>query len=231
MTRVLIAEAQTLYRQTLRVILDADPDFEIVGEAASGNEAIAKIPLCNVDSLIMNMSLPGISGVDLIVRAKAINPNLSILVSCLHYDDQLITQALKNGASGYISVMRDLNEFLTALRKISCGGCYIDPSIAENMLLNNISDDDKPIHSRLSPRELQVFRLLAAGKSLNAIADQLIVSNKTVSSHKKKLFEKMHFSGMADLMRYALQRELFDDRNNTNLVIENISDLRIPSDF
>lgn len=195
----------------LRFFLDADPDFTVVAEAADGSEVIAQLQLCKVDALVMNMSLPGISGLDLITRAKATNPKLAILVCSTHSDHQLITQALKNGAGGYISTMHELNDFLNALRKVICGGRYIDPIIAESIMLHNISGEDEAIHSRLSQRELEIFRLLVSGSSINQIADQLIISNKTVSSHKKKLMEKMHFSGMADLMRYAVQRRLFDE--------------------
>jgi DNA-binding NarL/FixJ family response regulator len=211
MTRILIAEKQTLHRQMLRIVLNSDPNFTVVAEAADGSDALAKLQLCKVDSLIMNMTLPGLSGLDLITRAKALNPKLTILACSTNSDDQLITQALKNGAEGYISTMHELNDFLRALRKVTCGGRYIDPIIAESMMLHSITGHDEPVYSRLSQRELEIFRLLVSGSSINQIAAQLIISSKTVSSHKKKLMEKMHFSGMADLMRYAVQRRLFDD--------------------
>lgn len=214
MTKVLIAEKQTLHRQLLKVFLDADPDFEVVAEAESGNEVIAKLQLHAIDALIMNMSLTGVSGVELIIRAKATSPDLSILVCSTNSDDQLITQALKNGATGYISTMHELTDFSNALRKVSSGVRYIDPIIAENMLLHNISGEDEPVHSRLSQREFEVYRLLVAGNNITQIAEQLFISGKTVSSHKKKLMQKMHFSGMADLMRYAVQRRLFDDTHS-----------------
>ncbi len=215
MTRVLIAEKQTLVRKMLRILLDADPGFEVVSEASIGSEVLEKLQRIEIDTLILNIATPGISGIDLIIRAKAARPKLAILVFCMHSDTQLVSQALKNGATGYISIMHDTDEFLDALRKVSAGGRYIDPAIAESLLLDSVSGNDEPIHSRLSQRELEIFRLLVAGKSVNAIADQLAISNKTVSSHKKKLLEKMHFSGMADLMRYAVQRRLFDDHELT----------------
>jgi PAS domain S-box-containing protein len=216
MTRVLIAEKQTLVRKMLRILLDADPDFEVVAEAAVGSEVIEKLQRVEINTLILNISLPGISGIDLIIRAKAICPKLDILVVCMHSDTHLVTQALKNGAGGYISTMHEPEEFLNALRKVTGGGRYIDPAIAESMLIESVSGTgDEPEHSRLSQRELEIFRLLVTGKAINEIADLLIISNKTVSSHKKKLMEKMHFSGMADLMRYAVQRSLFDDQGFT----------------
>lgn len=211
MARVLIAEKQTLVRKMLRILLDADPDFEVVAEATEGSEVIEKLQRFEINSLILDLSMPGISGVDLIIRAKAIRPELGILVLSMNSDTQLITQALKHGARGYISTMHEPEEFLNALRKVAGGGRYIDAGIAESLLLHSISGEDEPIHSRLSQRELEIYRLLVSGKSVNQIADELIISNKTVSSHKKKLMEKMHFSSMADLLRYAVQRSLFDE--------------------
>jgi DNA-binding NarL/FixJ family response regulator len=207
----MIAEKQTLVRKLLRVLLEADPDDEVVAEAEIGSEVIEKLQRVAVDALIVNISVPGISGIDLIVRAKATRPKLAILVLCMHSNPQLVTQALKSGAGGYISTMHDPDEFLSALRKVADGGRYIDPTIAENILLDSVSGNQE-MHSHLSQRELEIFRLLVAGKGVNDIADQLAISNKTVSSHKKNLMEKMHFSGMADLMRYAVQRRLFDEQ-------------------
>lgn len=211
MARVLIAEKQTLVRKMLRILLDADPDFEVVAEAAHGSEVIEKLQRLEINSLVLDLSMPGISGIDLILRAKALRPELAILVLGMNSDTQFVTQALKHGARGYISTMHDTNEFLDALRKVTCGGRYIDAAFAESMLLSSISGENEPVHSRLSQRELEIYRLLVSGKSVNQIADQLIISNKTVSSHKKKLMEKMHFSSTADLMRYAVQRSLFEE--------------------
>lgn len=213
MARVLIAEQQTLVRKMLVTLLNSDPEFDVIAEAAEGNEVIEILQQQVVDVLILNIAIHGISGLDLITRAKAICPELTIMVLSMHADTQFVRLALTNGAGGYISAMHNPGEFLNALRKVASGERYIDPAIAENILLHSVSGDDGRIYSRLSQRELEVFRLLVFGKSINTIADQLIISNKTVSSHKKNLMEKMHFSGMADLMRYAVQRSLFDDSN------------------
>lgn len=211
MTRVLIAEKQTLIRKMLQLMLKADSDFEVVAEAADGGMTIERLQQSDIDLLIMNISMPGTSGVDLIVRAKAVNPKLSILVFSMSSDTQLVTLALKSGAGGYISTMHEPDEFKSALRKVASGGRYIDSAIAEGLLIESISGNDKPRHSCLSQRELEIFRLLVEGKVANEIANLLIISNKTVSSHKKKIMVKMHFSSIAELMRYAVQHKLFDD--------------------
>lgn len=126
---------------------------------------------------------------------------------------RLVVRALKAGVFGYIAKDKYPAILLDAIRKVTHGGKYIDPIVAEQMVFEDLSDEHSIPHAHLSDRKLEVFRLLVAGKRVNEIADQLIISNKTVSSHKKRLMEKMHFSGMADLMRYAVQRRLFDEVN------------------
>lgn len=213
MTRVLIAERQTLIRKLLRMFLDNNPSYAVVADVTLGSEVIEKLQQDAIDALILNVSMPDIAGVDLISRAKVICPKLTILAFSTSSDTQLITHALKNGADGYISTMHDLDEFSCALHKVIGGGRYIDPAIAENMLLDSILGSPTEMHAHLSSRELEIFRLLVRGKNLNEIAYQLTISNKTVSSHKKRLMEKMHFSSMADLMRYGVQRRLFDEHD------------------
>jgi DNA-binding NarL/FixJ family response regulator len=213
MSKILIADRQTLIRKMLRTLLDADAGFDVVAEAADGGETIDMLQRFKADALILDMSMSGISGLDLISRAIATSPDLAILVLCKNSDTQFVTQAFKNGVRGYISTMHTPDEFLNALRKVLGGGRYVDAAFAESMLLDSISGEGGAGHTCLSERELEVFRLLVSGQGVNEIADQLIISNKTVSSHKKKLMEKMHFGGMADLMRYAVQRSLFDEHD------------------
>lgn len=213
MTRVLIAERQTLIRKLLRVFLENDPNFEVIADVTLGSEIIEKLQHSAIDVLILNVSMSDISAIDLIIRAKTISPKLTILAFSTSSDAQLVTQAMKNGVNGYISTMHDLNEFSGVLHKVIGGGRYIDPAIAENMLLDSILGSPSETHTHLSLRELEIFRLLVRGKKINEIAHQLAISNKTVSSHKKRLMEKMHFCSMADLMRYAVQRRLFDEQD------------------
>lgn len=211
MSRVLIAERQTLVRKMLRTLLLGCAEFDDAVEASDGNEVIELLRRYAIDTLVMDMSLPGISGIDLISRCLAIHPKLIILVLSMHPDPQMVTQILKSGAHGYISTMHSPDEFISAVCKINSGARYIDPAIAEAILLYTISGEDAPVHVRLSQRELEIYRLLVSGRNITQIADQLIISNKTVSSHKKNLMQKMHFSSMADLMRYAVQHRLFED--------------------
>lgn len=211
MARVLIAEKQTLIREMLRNLLETDSYFGLVCEAADSAGVMSKIKQLEVNLLILDTTIPGMSWLELIIQAKAACPELAILVLSKNPDTQLVSQAFKNGARGYISTMQNSEEFFKAMQKVAEGGRYIDSVIAESMTLDSISGNDKPIHSRLSQREYEIFRLLVAGKNINQISEQLNISNKTVSAHKKNMMQKMHFSNMVGLMRYAMQHKLFDE--------------------
>lgn len=212
MIRVLIADDHAVVRRGLKMIFELTAGIEVAAEAADGEGIIQHLQsAANFDLLLMDMNMPGVSGISLIERIKASRKALPILVFSMQNDPQLIVRALKAGASGYIAKDKDPGLLLEAIRKVARGGMYIDPMIAEQLALDELSNTQDVPHARLSDREIEVFRLLVSGKGINEIAEQLAISNKTVSSHKKHLMEKMHFSGMADLMRYAVQHKLFDE--------------------
>lgn len=214
MIRVLIADDHAVVRQGLKMIFALCPDIEVLAEAVDGEETVQHLRgTAGFNLLLMDMNMPGVSGIGLIERIKMCDKTLPILVFSMQNDPHIVVRALKAGASGYIAKDKDPAILLDAIRKVASGGKYIDPIVAEQMVFEGLSEEHSIPHTHLSDRELEVFRLLVAGKGVNEIADQLIISNKTVSSHKKRLMEKMHFSGMADLMRYAVQRRLFDDVN------------------
>ncbi|MFA5824600.1 MAG: response regulator transcription factor [Gallionellaceae bacterium] len=214
MIRVLIADDHAVVRQGLKMIFALCPDIEVLAEAVDGDGIIQHLRgTTDFNLLLMDMNMPGVSGIGLIERIKMCRKTLPILVFSMQNDPHIVVRALKSGASGYIAKDKDPAILLEAIRKVADGGKYIDPVVAEQMVFEGLSNEQSVPHAHLSDRELEVFRLLVVGKGVNEIADQLIISNKTVSSHKKRLMEKMHFSGMADLMRYAVQRRLFDDVN------------------
>lgn len=214
MIRMLIADDHAVVRQGLKMIFALCPDIEVLAEAADGDGIIQHLRgTADFSLLLMDMNMPGVSGIGLIERIKTCRKTLPILVFSMQNDPHIVVRAIKSGASGYIAKDKDPAILLEAIRKVADGGKYIDPIVAEQMVFEGLSNEQSVPHAHLSDRELEVFRLLVVGKGVNEIADQLIISNKTVSSHKKRLMEKMHFSGMADLMRYAVQRRLFDDVN------------------
>lgn len=208
MIRLVIADDHAIVRGGLKQIFALSPDLKVVGESVNGNEVLECLRQEHFDLLLLDLNMPGISGVDLITRVKAHRPELPILVLSMHNEPQVAARALKAGANGYITKDCEPDVLLTAIRKVAARGNYIAPELAEKMVFDVTSTALHPPHSLLSNRELEVLRLLTTGKGVNEIAEQLSISNKTVSTHKVRLMEKMNLSSMADLMRYAMQHDL-----------------------
>ena len=208
MIRLVIADDHAIVRGGLKQIFALIPDFEVVGEATNGNEVLACLRQPPFDLLLLDMNMPGISGAELITRVKAHQADLPILVLSMHNEPQVAARALKAGANGYITKDCEPEILMAAIRKVASRGKYIDPDLAEKMVFDASSSAGKPLHSLLSGRELEVFRLLTTGQGVNDIATELAISNKTVSTHKVRLMEKMNLSSMAELMRYAMQHSL-----------------------
>ena len=208
MIRLLIADDHAILRAGLRQLFALTTDMQVVCEAANGAEVLACLRQSQIDLLLLDLNMPGISGADLIARVKAHQSDLPILVFSMHNEPLVATRVLKAGASGYITKGCAPDILLAAVRKVAAHGNYLDPDIAEKMAFDATTTAERPLHTLLSDRELEVLRLLTSGQSVNAIATQLAISNKTVSTHKARLLEKLNLSGMAELMRYAMQHDL-----------------------
>ena len=207
MIRVLLADDHAIMRDGLKEILATVDGFELMGEAANGNEVLDALHHELPDLLMMDMSMPGVSGISLIEQVKRLYPKLPMLVLTMLDDVHIALRALKSGADGYITKDRPAAELVAALRKVAAGGRYVDPGLAEKMVLND-AGAELP-HNKLSNREMDVFRMLVQGKSYREIAEQLFISNKTVGTHKMHLLEKMGVGNVAELVRYAMQQNLF----------------------
>ncbi len=210
MIRLMIADDHTLMREGLKQLFTLMDDIVVVGEAVNGTDVLERLRQQDVDVLLLDMTMPGICGEDLITRIRARHPELGILVLSMHNEPVVVQRALKAGASGYLSKDGDPDTLLAAVRKVANGGRYIDFSIAEKMIFGVQGAETAASHTSLSDRELQVLRMLAKGKSINEIADQFAISNKTISTHKARLMEKTGFESMADLIRYAINNDLSD---------------------
>ncbi len=208
MIRLLIADDHAIVRGGLRQLFALAPDLQVVAEASSGAEVLACLRQIPIDLLLLDLNMPGISGADLIARVKAHQSDLPILVFSMHNEPLVATRMLKAGASGFITKDCEPDILLAAVRKVAAHGNYIEPGIAERMAFDATSTAVRPLHTLLSDRELEVFRLLTSGQSVNAIATRLAISNKTVSTHKTRLMEKLNLAGMAELMRYAMAHDL-----------------------
>jgi DNA-binding NarL/FixJ family response regulator len=206
MIRVLLADDHQIVRDGLKRILSAAGDVQVAGEAADGDEALALVRANDYDVALLDMSMPGLSGIDLVKRLKAEKPKLRILVLSMHGEQQYAARALKAGASGYLTKDSAAQQLLGALRKIAAGGVQVSEAAAAGLLAASMGDG--PPHTRLSDREFEVFKLLAAGASPTEVGEKLHLSVKTVSTHKTRIQEKLGLAGTAELVRYALEHQL-----------------------
>jgi len=209
--RVLIADDHHLVRDGLKQILGAAEGIEVAGEASSGDEALALVRANDYDLALLDMSMPGLSGIDLIKRLKIEKPKLRILVLSMHAEQQYAARALKAGASGYLTKDSASEQLIRAIRKIAAGGMLISDTAAASLIAESAGGEALP-HTLLSDREFEVFKLLAEGRSPGEIASQLHVSVKTVSTHKTRVLQKMNLGGTAELVRYALEHRLLEPR-------------------
>jgi DNA-binding NarL/FixJ family response regulator len=211
MTRVLIADDHTLVRDGLRHILRSASGLEVAGEASDGATTIAMIRATAADVLVLDLSMPGRNGVELLKQIKDEKPALRILVLTMHAEQQYAVRAFKAGASGYLTKESASAELVTAVSKVAAGGVYVSLAMAERLAQSlNEPADDLP-HQRLSDREFEVFRRIAAGETITQIAQALSVSAKTVSTYKTRILEKMQMPHETALVRYAMRHKLFDD--------------------
>jgi len=210
MVRIVVADDHTIVREGLKQILAGQPDFQVVAEASDGHEALKRVRELEFDVLLLDMSMPGKSGVELIKQVKSEKPKLRILVLTMHEEHQYAVRAIRAGASGYLTKEGASSQLVTALRKVASGGAYISAEVAEQLALNAMPDASGPLHERLSDREFQVFRMIAEGKSVSEIAERLNLSVKTVSTHKANLLQKMNMTTQGELIRYALEHDLVE---------------------
>ena len=205
-TRLLIADDHAIVRGGLRQMLEQQPDLLVVGEAVDGAQVLAALGEAGVDVLLLDMNMPGLSGVELIQRVRRQQPALPVLVLSMHNEPQVAARALKAGASGYVTKDSEPDMLVAAIRKVAGGGRYIVPELAAQLVFDDAVAD--PPHAQLSERELEVLRLLVSGLGVSEIANQLFISPKTVSTHKTRLMEKLGLSSVSALVRYAIDNGL-----------------------
>jgi len=211
MTRILIADDHTIMREGLKQLLANEADLVIVAEARDGHEVLKLIRELDLDVLLLDMSMPGRSGIELIKQVKTEKPRLRLLVLRMYQENQYAVRAIKAGASGYLTKDSAPTQLVSAIRKVAAGGAFITADVAEQLARGAMPDVTGLPHTALSDREYQVFQLLVSGISVSDIADRLNVSVKTVSTHKARLMEKMGIGNQAELIRYALRHRLIED--------------------
>ncbi len=208
MIRILIADDHTIMREGLKRILDGIDDIQVIGEAIDGHDTITKVRSESFDVLLLDLSMPGRSGVDLIHQIKDEFPKLPILILTMHEEEQYAVRAIRAGANGYLTKESAGTQLVTALRKVASGRPYISMEVAEQLAMSAMPASGDSSHTALSDREFEVFCHLAKGKSITEIGDMLHLSVKTVSTHKTRIMQKMGLNSISDLVQYAVAHHL-----------------------
>ncbi len=209
MIHVLLADDHALVRDGLKRIIAESGLFQVVAEAADGNEALQRLRTQAIELALFDLSMPGRNGIELIKLVKAEFPDLRILVLTMHEEDQYAVRAIRAGAAGYLTKDSASASLIAAMEKVARGGMYVSAALAEQMALSlqPQSLPDRP-HQQLSDREHQVFHALVAGQSIGEIANVLSLSVKTISTYKSHIFAKMQMNSVAELVHYAIAQKL-----------------------
>lgn len=210
MINVLIADDHALIREGLKKILKNEPDMTLAGEAGNVQELNEQLRKLAVDIVLLDISMPGESGLDALKDLKQQNAHLPILILSVHPEHRFAIRALKAGASGYITKESAVEELVQAIRKIVAGGKYVSLALAEQLATELETGNAKPLHETLSDREYQVMCMIASGKKSSEIAEELSVSLSTVNTYRARIFEKMKLQSNVDLTRYAIENHLVE---------------------
>ena len=207
---VLVADDHAIIRDGLRKILADTDDLVVADEAANGVAVLEKVRARDWSLLVLDISMPGRNGLELIKLVKAERPKLPILIFSMHHEEQYAVRAIRAGAAGYLSKEGDTDLLLPAMRRVAAGGIFISPKVAELLATDVAPSDNKLPHTLLTDREFDVFSRIVRGTGLTAIGEELSLSVKTVSTHKSHILAKMNMSSQVDLVRYAIEHGLVD---------------------
>lgn len=210
MIRILIADDHAILRRGLGEILVRELEDVICGEAENAQQVLIEVQSRNWDLLILDITMPGRSGLDLLGELARLKPKLPVLVLSMHSEDQYGKRVLKAGASGYMNKESAPEELIKAIKKVLSGGRYVSEALAEKLAFTLSEDTERPAHEALSGREFEILRMIASGRTVGQIAGELHLSITTVSTYRARILEKMNISTNADLIRYALHNHLVD---------------------
>lgn len=208
MIKILIADDHAILRRGLKGFLEHELEAAYYGEADSSQQVLLQVQREHWDLLILDITMPGRSGLDVLRDVKQLRPKLPVLFLSVHPEDQFGKRALRAGASGYMSKECPLEELSKAIRKVLAGGTYVSPTLAETLAIDVRKHTEQPPHERLSDREFEVLRMIALGRTTSQIAEDLHLSESTVSTHRAHILEKTAMTTSAELVRYALENRL-----------------------
>jgi len=210
MSKVLIADDHTLVRKGLRQILLESGAVKVADEAKNGKETIAKVSANLYDVVLLDISFPGRSGIDVLKQVKSLRPKLPVLILSMHPEEQYAVRALRAGAAGYLTKESAPDELIEAIQKVARGGKYITASLADKLAAEIGEPSEELPHERLSDREYQVMCMIASGKTVKEIGGELNLSVKTISTHRARILQKMNMKNSAQLTHYAIKYKLVD---------------------
>jgi len=206
--RILIADDHPIVREGYKKILMSQPDMDVTGEAGNGQEVLDLIQKKDFDLILLDISMPGRSGLEILKELKGQKPHLPVMILSIYPEEQYAVRAFRDGASGYLTKASTPKELIAAIRKVSQGGRYVTEALAEKLTYFLHGDVDKAPHEKLSDREYQVMLLIASGKTVTQIAEELCLSVKTISTYRRHILEKMQFATNAEITMYAIQNKL-----------------------
>lgn len=212
MITILVADDHPLVREGLKNVVDKSTiDIEVIGEASNANELLKKLQNTKPDIVILDIAMPGKSGLDVLKEIKEFYPKLPVLMLSMHPEERFAVRSLKAGASGYLTKSSISDQLVNAIRKIvTQKKKYISPSVAEHLANRVDLNSDKPLHESLSDREYQIFCMIASGKNVKTIADELSLSSQTIHTYRARIKDKMHLDSNVEITRYALENNLID---------------------
>lgn len=210
MIDVLIADDHAIFRSGMRRLLSDEPDMRVSGEAANGQEVLERLAADRYSVVLLDINMPGRSGLDTLKRIRAAWPDLPVLMLSMYPEEQYALIAIEGGANGYLSKDRDAAELLQAIRTAAAGGKYLSPGVAVQLLTRPRNEGNQAPHLGLSARELEILHLIVRGVSLTEIGEKLFLSVKTISTYRSRLLSKLGVDSNAELVRYALRHHLID---------------------
>jgi DNA-binding NarL/FixJ family response regulator len=208
--KILIADDHAVVRAGLKQIVQETSDMVVSGEAATGHEVLQLVNEADWDVVLLDINMPGRSGIDVLKQLRSENPQLPVLMLTMYPEEQYAVRALKAGASGYLTKESIPDELISAIRKVSAGRKYISTSLAEKLAYDLDLDTEMPLHETLSDREYEVMCLIARGETVTDIADKLCLSKKTISTYRSRILDKMNMKKNAELMHYAIKHSLVE---------------------
>lgn len=213
--KLMLADDHAVVRSGLRMLLEAQPDMEIVGETENGMETVAQAQLLTPDIILMDVEMPGMNGIEATHAVKAILPETAVIALTMYEDEQYFFEMLKAGASGYVPKRAAPDELVNAIRTVYQGGVFLYPSLAAHLVQDYLNKDEAPSsdngpESDLTPREIEVLTLIAEGHTNSEIAQELVISVKTVDRHRENIMRKLNMHSRIDLVKYAIKKGLID---------------------